>query len=171
MNKKLKVALAIGILSVTTVYAADGFAGTENDPLVTKSYVDKVIANIKGNNNSGNTAELEARLSAQEQVTLQLLEEISALKQSKNAGFEIVTVPAGKTIYGKQGSEIIIRSGEGTILSSAGGGVQDVTDGVDLSGGASAPNNNLLIVPREDGRGIVAAKTMVVMVRGGYTVK
>ena len=76
----------------------------------------------------------------------------------------------GSTIYGKQSSEIIVRSGEGTVVATSAGGIQDVTDGVDLLGGTKAPNNNLLIIPREDGRGILADKPMVVMVRGGYTI-
>ena len=84
--------------------------------------------------------------------------------------FEIVDVPAGKTIYGKQGAEMIIRSGEGRIVASLAGGVQDVTDGVDLAADVIAPKNNLLIIPREDGRGIFANKAMTIMVRGGYTI-
>ena len=168
MNKKLKLVLTVAILSGTSLYAADSFIGTETDPLVTKSYVDSKIAQI--NNNGNNTSDLAAKLDAQEKLISTLSQQIAQLE---NAGstFEIVNVPVGSTIYGKQGSEIIIRSGEGTIVASAAGGVQDVTDGVDLAGGTKAPKNNLLIIPREDGRGISADKLMVVMVRGGYTIQ
>ena len=164
MNKKLKLGLWIAVISVTSLYAADGLIGTENDPVVTKSYVDKLFAGMTGSSNK----DLEASIAAQDKLISELSMQISQLQQA-NSGYEIVTVQAGKTIYGKQGSEIIIRSGQGVIVASAAGGVQDVTDGVDLSGGVSAPNNNLLLIPREDGRGIQAVKTMVVMVRGGYT--
>lgn len=164
MNKKLKVGLWIAAISVTSLYAADGLIGTENDPVVTKSYVDKLFAGMSGSSNK----DLEASIAAQDKLISQLSMQISQLQQA-NSGYEIVTVQAGSTIYGKQGSEIIIRSGQGVIVASAAGGVQDVTDGVDLSGGVNAPNNNLLLIPREDGRGIQAVKTMVVMVRGGYT--
>lgn len=164
MNKKLKLGLWIAAISVTSLYAADGLIGTENDPVVTKSYVDKLFASMSGSSNK----DLEASIAAQDKLISELSMQISQLQQSKS-GYEIVTVQAGSTIYGKQGSEIIIRSGQGMIVASAAGGVQDVTDGVDLSGGVNAPNNNLLLIPREDGRGIQAVKTMVVMVRGGYT--
>lgn len=166
MNKKFKAVAAIALLSVTSLYAADSKIGTESDPLVTKSYVDKQIASVSG----GANKDLEARLSAQEDLISILSQEIANLKEEGSSSFEIVSVPVGSIIYGKQGSEMIIRSGEGSIIASAAGGVQDVTDGVDLAGGVKAPNNNLLIVPREDGRGIMASKTMVVMVRGGYTI-
>ena len=166
MNKKVKVALAVGILSATSLYAADSRIGTQSDPLVTKSYVDSKIAQMNG---SGNTSDLNATIAAQEKLISELSQQIAQL-QASQGGYEIVTVAAGQTIYGKQGSEIIIRSGEGNIIGSAAGGVQDITDGVDLAGGQMAPNNNLLLIPREDGRGISATRTMVVMVRGGYTI-
>lgn len=166
MNKKLKAVAAIALLSVTSLHAADSKIGTESDPLVTKSYVDQKIASAL----SGESKDLESRLSAQEELMSILSQELAALKEQGSSSFEIVNVPAGSIIYGKQGSEMIIRSGEGSIIASSAGGVQDVTDGVDLAGGVKAPKNNLLIIPREDGRGIMASKTMVVMVRGGYTI-
>lgn len=166
MNNKLKIVLAVAVLSGTSLYAADSLIGTDKDPLVTKSYVDAKIAQIKGN---GSSSDLSAKLAAQEELISSLSQQIASLEASKST-FEVVKVQVGQKIYGKQGSEMIIRSGEGTIIASTVGGVQDVTDGVDLAGGTKAPNNNLLIVPREDGRGIEAHKTMVIMVRGGYTI-
>ena len=166
MNKKLKVALAVAIISATSLYAADSRIGTESDPLVTKSYVDKKISEIAV---GGTETDFNSILAAQEKLIIELSQQIAQLQEAQG-GYQIAQLKAGETIYGKQGSEIIIRSGEGIIVASAAGGVQDVTDGVDLPGGVKAPNNNLLIVPREDGRGISATKTMVVMVRGGYTI-
>lgn len=140
MNKKLKMILTVVLLSGTTLYAADNMLGTRVDPVVTKSYVD-----------------------------MKIKEQLGKVEGQKST-FEIVDVPVGKAIYGKQGSEMIIRSGEGRIIASLAGGVQDVTDGVDLAADVLAPKNNLLIIPREDGRGIFANKTMTIMVRGGYTI-
>lgn len=140
MNKKLKMILTFILLSGTTLYAADNMLGTRVDPVVTKSYVD-----------------------------MKIKEQLGKVEGQKST-FEIVDVPVGKAIYGKQGSEMIIRSGEGIIIASLAGGVQDVTDGVDLAADVLAPKNNLLIIPREDGRGIFANKTMTIMVRGGYTI-
>lgn len=167
MSKKLKIILGVVLISVTTLYAADSRMGTEDDPIVTKSYVDEVVKSL---NNSEDISTLEKRLETSEQLITMLSEEIQTLKEEGSEGFEIVKVEAGSTLFGKQGSEMIIRSGEGKIIASTGGGIQDVTDGTDLMGGI-APKNNMLIVPREDNRGIEAVKTMIVMVRGGYTIK
>lgn len=166
MNKKFKIVLGIAALSVTSLYAADNLIGTSSDPVVTKSYVDKLISSIKPSDNK----DLEEQLSMQDKLISSLFLEVEQLKQG-GQGFEIVTVPAGQTICGHQGTEMIIRAGRGTIVASTTGGVQDVTDGADLAGGLAAPNNNLLIIPREDGRGLQAVQTMVVMVRGGYTLQ
>ena len=165
MNKKLKLTLGILMIGATTLYAADGLIGTEQDPLVTKSYVDQKISQISGGNS--NTV-LATQLKEQEQLILALREEIASLKQGGSSTFEVVVVPEGKTIYGKQSSEMIIRAGEGKIVASSVGGIQNITEGVDLSGDTIAPNNNLLLIPREDGRGLMAIKQLTVMVRGGY---
>lgn len=173
MNKKLKVTLMIAAISVTSLYAADSKIGTEKDPLVTKSYVDAQIAQLKGSSSSSgttNTSELEKQLALQQELITVLSEEIANLKANSSSSFEVVKVAEGSTIYGKQSSEIIMRSGEGVVVASTVGGIQDITDGVDLAGGAAVPRNNLLIIPREDGRGIIAKKDMVLMVRGGYTI-
>ncbi len=165
MNKKLKLIIGLLIIGATTLYAADGLIGTEQDPLVTKSYVDQKISQLTGG--TSNTV-LANQLKEQEQLILALRDEIANLQQSGNNTYEIVVVPEGKVIYGKQGSEMIIRAGEGQIVASSVGGVQDVTDGKDLSGDTVAPKNNLLLIPREDGRGLMATKQLTVMVRGGY---
>ena len=163
MNKRLKLVIGILIVGVTTLYAADGLIGTESDPLVTKSYVDQKISAITGG--TSNTT-LAAQLREQEQLIIEMRQEIENLRQGGSNTFEIVVVPEGKTIYGKQSTEMIVRAGEGNIVASPVGGVQDITEGKDLMGGAVAPRNNLLLIPREDGRGIVATKQLTVMVRG-----
>lgn len=165
MNKKYKLMLGIMALSVTSIYATDTLIGTEKDPVVTKSYVDKVIASLTVNNDK---KELEARLSAQEKLISSLSQEIADFKEESGI-YKIVTVKAGEKLYGKQGAEFIVRSGQGTVIASTSGGLQNVTQGVDLAEGQNAPLNHLMIIPREDGRGIEAVKNMVVMVRGGYS--
>ncbi|MDF2593966.1 MAG: hypothetical protein K0R69_307 [Clostridia bacterium] len=168
MNRKIKVILAAGMLLFTTLYAADSGPGTSSDPLVTKSYVDKKVAEVSGGSNvSGSLTE---QLKAQEQLINTLLAEITALKQNSNT-YKVVSVPEGKLILGKQGSEMIVRAGEAQVISAEAGGLQDMTAGADINAGSIAPKYHLLIIPREDGRGLLATKTLTVMVRGGYTVQ
>lgn len=168
MNKKIKIIIAVGLLAVTTLYASDQGAGTSNDPLVTKSYVDKKIAEIAGGTST--SSNVTQQLQMQQELILALSQQIESLQQTNNT-YEVVFVPQGQLLLGKQGSEIIIRSGEAKVIGSVAGGIQDMTEGVDVNADKIAPKYHLLIVPREDGRGLIATKDLTVMVRGGYTLQ
>ena len=170
MKKQTKLfMIAIGILAIgTSAYAAKGEAGSANDPLVTKSYVDSQIAAISG---GGSLSKLESTVKAQEEMINVLTQEMNELKKQGSSSYTVVTVPEGSSIIGMQGTEIIVRSGSGLVLASDGGGLQDMTEGTDLLAGSSVPKYHLVIIPREDGRGIYATKDLIVMVRGGYNIQ
>lgn len=165
MNKKTKIALTAVTLMATTLYAADSGMGTYEDPIVTKSYVDQKVAEVKSSINGGVTS---TELAAQNTIIKELQEEIEILKSTQNSIYEVVTVAEGQTIIGEQSTEMIVRAGEGIIVASNAGGVQDITSGLDIASGQIAPKNHLLLIPRSDGRGLLANKKLTVMVRGGY---
>lgn len=173
MTKRMKLsAIMLGVLVMgTSAYAAKGDAGSSNDPLVTKSYVDHKIAEVGGGASQSALSKLESQIQTQAQMIDILTQEINGLKQQGSSSYEVVTVPAGQSIVGKQGTEIIVRSGNGQVLASEGGGLQDMTEGIDLLVGKEVPKYHLVIVPREDGRGIYATKDLIVMVRGGYNIQ
>lgn len=85
--------------------------------------------------------------------------------------FQVLEVAQGKKVICSSGTELILRSGSATAIDSSLGGLSDVTGGKDLRSGDSVPKNHLLIVPRDDGRGILATSASVVMVRGSYEIK
>lgn len=173
--KRFGLVIGVGLLASSSLYAFKGDAGTSNDPLVTKSYVDEQIAKVK-NEQTGNTS-IEEQVKAQAQLIDILKQQIDDLRvevtegSKSNGTYEVVSVPKGKYLLGKQGSEFIIRSGDGRVVGSTGGGLQNMTEGVDISDQAMVPKYHLLIIPREDGRGVYAATDLIVMVRGGYTIK
>ena len=84
--------------------------------------------------------------------------------------FEAVFVPAGHTLLGHAGAEIILRSGNAVAVSGPDGMV-NVTAGADLIGGQTVPHNNLLLVPRTDGRGMSFTTDAWLMVKGGYEIR
>lgn len=167
MSKKIKLAAICIAAIATTIYAADSGIGTSDDPLVTKSYVDQKVAEMNklGNNN------IDEELEAQQLLIETLLADIEKLKAEKNSSYEVVTVKEGQTIQGKSGSEIIVRGGEAIAVGSEAGGLQNMTEGVDIEDGGVVPKYHLMIIPREDGRGLYAKTTLTVMVRGGYTLQ
>ncbi|WP_246246790.1 hypothetical protein [Paenibacillus lemnae] len=133
--------------------------GTADDPVVTKSYVDQQIQKALG----GGTT----------QPTNPTTPDSTSPDQDANE-VQIVSLRPGKILIGEAGAEFIVRSGIAVIYTEDKDGVADLTDGKDLVNGQSAPKNHLLSFPR-DGRGIQVkdgqTQGLVVMVRGGYTVK
>ncbi|MDD2189404.1 MAG: hypothetical protein PHV71_00490 [Eubacteriales bacterium] len=141
--KRIAAALAIifSVFAVTVaVSAAADSPGSENDPLVTKSYVDSQIAKYGGNGSAPNE-------------------------------YTVVEVKAGQSVLGGEGTEIILRSGEASAIDNGANGVSDLTAGQDLITGQNVSLNHLLLVPRDDGRGIYALTDIFVMIRGPYSLQ
>lgn len=141
--------------------------GTADDPVVTKSYVDQQIQKaLQG----GTVPQVTAAPTATPVAT----SPVTTPSQNENNDSVIVDVKPGQTLIASAGAEFIVRAGKAVIYSQDSNGVADLTDGKDLTNGLAAPSNHLLSFPR-DGRGITVQEGqtlgLVVMVRGGYTIK
>ncbi len=146
-------ALIIAACCIVIGYGVDAAPGSSSDPVVTKSYVDSVVAGLQ--------TKLDALEMAQNTTG-------SAVTASS---FTVVTVPAGSKLIGGEGAQFILRSGSATAIDNGADGVSDLTAGVDLKGGAAVAKNHLLLVPRNDGRGISCSSKCYVMVLGEYTLQ
>lgn len=135
----LVIVFSVFAVTVAAAAAADT-PGSEGDPVVTKSYVDSQIAQLKSSGTASDT-------------------------------YLVVEVKAGQKVLGKSGTEIILRSGEATAIDNGANGVSDITAGKDLMTGQSIGQNHLLLVPKDDGRGILAITDIFVMVRGTYSIQ
>ncbi|MDR3091068.1 MAG: hypothetical protein LBU36_02550 [Clostridiales bacterium] len=120
--------------------------GSEGDPVVTKSYVDARIAEIMGASPPS-----EAAL------------------PNKNA-FEPVFASRGQKVLGKEGAEIILRSGSCAAYCPGSDGLVNATRGLDLADGAGIDANNLILIPRDDGRGVLVSKDAWFIIKGGYEI-
>ena len=79
---------------------------------------------------------------------------------------------AGKTVTFSESAEFIIRRGSANIVDpSKQNGIPNLTTGKDDANNAKAGLQQLYLVPRDDGRGIVAKTDLIIMVRGGYKIK
>ncbi|MCR4600670.1 MAG: hypothetical protein K5767_02880 [Clostridia bacterium] len=141
------VAVLVMALGGIAVYAAT--PGSDSDPVVTKSYVDQAISAAISNAgySSGGTT------------------------SGSSGTFSVVHLDQGQKILGAEGTEIILRSGEATAIDNGSNGVSDLTSGEDLTMGKAIQTNHLLLVPRNDGRGLAMSTEAYLMVRGGYTLK
>jgi len=146
--------------------------GSAADPLVSKSYVDEVAANLQQSLQSQLT-----RFAEKTYVDERLKE--AAQNQSQGVdrdyvdsrlAFQVVELTAGQQIIGYAGTELVLRAGEAIAITSPQGGVLDATAGTDLAQGYPIPKNHLLVIPRSDRRGLVATKPSVLMVKGNYEI-
>lgn len=146
--KKSKVVFILvfvfSIILVHMVQAVIADPGADTDPLVSQSYVDAKIS--------------------------ELSQQIQGL-QAQVKKFEVVDVPAGKQLVAGGSAEIILRQGQAKAVASSAGGLSDVTEGVDIQTGGNIPANHLLIVPRDDGRGLKATNSVKILIKGTYTIK
>lgn len=85
--------------------------------------------------------------------------------------WKVVELKAGQVLEGKASSELILRRGRAVVVDASGNGIPDLTAGVDIFAGNSVPQNHLLVIPREDGRGIKAQTSAWVMYRGVASVR
>ncbi|HSH35936.1 hypothetical protein [Schnuerera sp.] len=153
INKKFKkTILILGgvsiILGSTVVFSEPG---SEKDPLVSLSYLEKQI----------------------DQLKYYIDEKFSSIEdeESTSSALEVVEISEGQSIIGKSGTEIILRGGKAEIIAGELGGLSDITDGKDLKMGANVPPNHLLIVPRDDERGVYAITDSIYLVRGEYEIR
>lgn len=137
------IVAGVAIISVCTAVALAN-PGGEEDPLISKSYLEDVFM---------------------PQVQQYINTNSSAAK------FEVVSLKKGEKMICDAGCELILRQGSATIIATEKGGIANVTFGEDLADGTNMPANNHLIVPVGDGRGIKANSDVLVMVKGGFEIK
>ena len=154
---KSKIIAGIEIFVVTaamlTAVTAFGAAGTQDDPLVSKSYVDDKINQVLEIVNGGS-------VSADGNIA-----------PAAGSSYQPVYVSVGQVIVGGEGTELILRSGKGNIYIEGVDGLVDTTTGKNLTTGDAATANHLMIVPRDDGRGVKVTEAAWFLVKGDYTLK
>ncbi|MDA3845512.1 MAG: hypothetical protein PF505_03070 [Vallitaleaceae bacterium] len=156
-----------GAYNFGQIKAASTTPGTIDDPLVSKSYVDSVVASVEGPDVATITAQVLATID-----TTTVTDSTPQVSEGTSSIFEVVFVSAGQTIIGNESTEIILRSGAAKAIANMdGNGLSDVTSGVDIGQDVSVSLNHLLIVPRSDGRGLKVSADAYLMVKGTYVIQ
>ena len=155
MKKKqtilLSVILAVLVTAGVTVFAVSNY-GSEEDPLITKSYLDEVLR-----------PQLEAELKKE-------LEDAADRMRSSTPGeFTELELSAGQTLKCSAGCELLLRSGTAQAVGESSPALLDTTDGGSLFAGGEVPSFHLCVAA-EEGCGLIAGSGgCVVLVSGGYT--
>ncbi|MBR3933386.1 MAG: hypothetical protein IKJ68_05720 [Clostridia bacterium] len=144
---KLSITLIFVLFALLCFSGSAANPGTEEDPLVSLSYVNEVLM-----------PQIKSYVDSQMQ------------QEPSGNTFQIVNVKKGQTIIGFQGTEMILRMGSAKVVATQKGGIADVTTGTDLQMGAAMPANHLLIVPYTDWRGVTMQTDGIVLVKGMYSI-
>lgn len=151
--KRMGIVLGVVIVMIgaTVVFSEPG---SDMDPLVTMSYVDKKIEQIKYYidekflGNGGDTSSNE---------------------------FIVVEILKNQSLILGGGSQAILRDGEARAISRIFNGIDnglaDLTSGIDIKMDGLITENHLLLIPRDDGRGVRATKDATFLVRGAYEIR
>ena len=139
--------------------------GDKDDPLVTLSYLNNqltpaVLKQVDSELNTKGTA-LSNKLNAQIDNALGNV--------SSGTTYQMISLAAGKTLKGSAGTEVLLRSGTATCVSSASPGLLDTTAGTTLENGKALAANHLYIMPA-DGKGVKAGSAATFLVRGECTI-
>ena len=151
MKSKIISFTVVAALALTAICALAA-PGTDDDPLVSLSYITETLI-----------PELHSYVDTQ-------IAKIGNDNSSQD-GFKVVDVKKGQMIKCGDGCEMILRMGNGTVVASEKGGISDVTQGIDLGQDEAMPSNHMLIAPLGDGRGIKMTTDGKVMIKGTYTLK
>ena len=160
--KKWKIALAAACVCFlfTAAYAAN--AGSANDPLVTRSYLDGPF--LKQVQSLVDQA-VDARKTELEQAA------------GQNSGtavgnvFQVVTLSQGQALVGDVGCEVMLRIGTAACGTSDSVGLIDTTTGANLGNGGALVTNHLYMVTISTRSVTATSGTVKVLARGPYTIR
>ncbi|MBP3284673.1 MAG: hypothetical protein J6M02_04160 [Clostridia bacterium] len=168
--------LLIAVFSLLLVVAFAAEPGSEGDPLISLSYFENKIEQLKTEVTETLTNAIEQTLASKlESMQTDLDKTIQDVKEqaksTTSGSFELITLAENESLICQTGTEIIIRSGRCAAIATEAGGLSDTTDGKDIPNGEIIQKNHLIIVPKNDGRGIRCEITGAVMIKGSYEKK
>ncbi|MBR2894495.1 MAG: hypothetical protein IKC03_02410 [Oscillospiraceae bacterium] len=181
-KQKLRMAVCVALVcSVLAAFAALAVeAGSQNDPLVTLSYLNEtylgqILARVDeklAGRNDTLRAEWELEL---EQRERELLLEVGGSVNGTSGGsaisFVSVKLAPGQMLRGGVGCEVLLRTGSASCVSEGKStpGLVDTTDGTSINDGTQMVENHLYLMTTE--RGVKADSEVVLMVRGNYVIQ
>ena len=164
---------AIMLVSGATLLATAS-SGSQNDPLVTLSYLTDVfkpqILSEIAQTEQALIKKFDAQIAAYESGLQASPDDfIPDLLEDTNV-FSVVTIPKGKTMVCSVGTELMLRIGTASGIGSA-PALVDYTTGAALSSESPLVLNHMYLVTIE-GNGVTATADLTrVLVRGNYSIK
>ncbi|MBE6622052.1 MAG: hypothetical protein E7630_03765 [Ruminococcaceae bacterium] len=165
MNRisKLTTIFILILATLTLCVSADDVYSSQDDPLVSLSYVNDVLG-----------PEIMAQVLSKIETEYV---KISDIGMASAGSYTYVTLKKGQTLMAKACCEVVLLEGTATtvVTSSAnvaaGVGISDLTAGTVNVNGSLLPANHYMVIPKADGRGlVVSSDTAIILVRGEYNI-
>lgn len=160
----LAVVCALGISVFAATY------DSSQDPLISLSYLTNIFKPEIEKEYKEKVAGLESTVTSLESKISALEQQVSQ-QPATSALFEVIELTTGDALYAVSACEIMLRAGEAyCIAPDATQGLADLT-GPEIYNGQSLVKNHTVLIPRGDGRGIMAnSQSVFLMVRGEYRI-
>lgn len=167
-------AAGLVIVAMLGVAVAAGQQGSQSDPLVTLSYLEKKTTPAILSQVDGKIAQRESGLKTQLQTVVdgyvdEVEDKLAGGASGASASFQVVTLTQGQKLIGKEGCEFLLRNGTAVCVSDSAPGLVDMTAGSTLASGGALTVNHLYL-GTIDGRGVQAKTNVTLLVRGSYTI-
>lgn len=168
------------VLAAFVAIATELGAGSQDDPLVTLSYLNErfrqqildEVDDKLDDRNSTLMSELQEKINTTKR---DILMELGSSYGDESGGvaisFSTVTLSAGQVLYGNAGCEVLLRSGNASCISDGKSvpGLVDTTDSTTINHGVALAVNHLYMMT--DQRGVLAESDVVLLVRGEYMIR
>ena len=177
MKKGIRVVLTAAaalLVMIAAVFAAgeySGPAGSENDPLVTLSYINDIFTvQVQKYFREELQAQTDSLRDSLE-TRIEALEEACEAAGGADAGmtFTEITLSPGKKLSCTAGTELLLRSGSAYAVAPETPGLLDTSGGSNLDRGAYLAKNHMYLVT-SDGGGIYAVSSATVLIRGDHKI-
>ncbi len=177
LKKKLLITLGVivaaAFVSGVSILAATSL-GTQQDPLVTLSYLTNQFKPQIMTDVNASISQAEASLSPALDAKISSFKaeidaKLSTSTRTESATFTLITLKKNQTLSCSVGTELLLRIGSATAVGSSPAMVDTTTAG-SLTSGAAVAANHLYMVTIE-GNGLKAGSdTVKLLIRGAYTI-
>ena len=171
--KTLKItAIVLAALSAFGVTAAAAYDSSE-DPIVSLSYLTRIFkTELLEELNETIDTELDRRMNNLDLSQYQPAPSEPAQPAVSSSTYEVIELSWGDALYAAGACDIMLRSGSAyCVAPDSSQGIADYTSGAEIYNYQYLTKNHMCLIPRGDGRGIMAdSESVFVMVRGDYTI-
>ena len=161
-NRWLLRMIGLLLVSAAMTMAVAAAPGTDEDPLVTLSYLTQNYMNEL-------LGRMDEKIAQRNEQVVQALSEKNGNSTTAET-FAVVRMKKGQKLTGSTGCEVLLRGGSLTCVADSYPGLVDQTTSGILSNGQTLTPNHLYMMTT-DGRAVAAAAdNTVLMVRGTYKI-